>query len=86
MVSCHYSHFTFRNKDSIVRAVTGLWAGHPGSYPSRGSDFSPKHADWLWGHPPLFIGYRGSFLGVKWLVCEVNLSTQSPAEVKNEWS
>jgi hypothetical protein len=29
----------------------------------------------------------GSFLGgVKWLVCNVIISTQSPDEVKNEWS
>jgi hypothetical protein len=38
--------------------------------------------------PPnlLFIGYRGSFLGVQWLGREVDHSPPPDAEVKNEWS
>jgi len=40
----------------------------------------------LWGPPiPLFIGYQGSFPGVKRPRRQVNHSPPSIAEVKNEW-
>jgi hypothetical protein len=57
--------------------------------PSRGKRFThlQNRADWLLGPPGLlFNGYWGSFLGVKWLWCEVNHSLPSSAKVKNEWN
>jgi len=48
---------------------------------------SPKHPDYHWGSPSLFLnGCLGSFLGVKWPGCEVDHSPPSSVEVKNEWS
>jgi len=46
-----------------------------GSDPIRSKRFSscPKCPDWLWGPLSLlFIGYRGSFLGVKQAGCKVD--------------
>jgi hypothetical protein len=46
---------------------------------------SAEHSDWLCGPPILiFIGYQHNFLGVKQPECEVDHSSPSSAEVKNE--
>jgi hypothetical protein len=47
----------------------------------------PNRAKGLWGPPILLLrGCRRSFLGVKRAGCEVNHSSLSSAEVKNEWT
>jgi hypothetical protein len=49
--------------------------------------YSPKHPHHLWGpHIIPFVGYWGSFMGVKQSGCEVHHSSPPCAEVKNEWS
>ena len=48
---------------------------------------SPELPGRLWGPPiRLFIGYRGSFPGLKRPKRQVYRSPPSIAEVKNEWS
>jgi hypothetical protein len=48
---------------------------------------SPEHPHHLWGpHIIPFIGYWGSFMGVKQSGCEVHHSSPPSTEVKNEWS
>ena len=60
-----------------------------GSNTSRVKRFfsSPKHPDQLWGPLSfLFIGYWGSFMGVKLQGHEVNHPHPSSAKVKSAWS
>ena len=61
-----------------------------GSNPGRGKIYSffffQKHPDRVRGPPSfLSIRYRGSFPGVRWSECEVNLSPPSSSEVNNKW-
>jgi hypothetical protein len=60
-----------------------------GLNPFRGNRFffSPKCSDWVWGQPSLlFSGYQGSVSGIKLPGHEIDNSSLSIAEVKNEWS
>jgi len=57
--------------------------------PDRDNKFfySPKCPEQFWGPSSLVLnGYRGSFLGIKWLGCAADHSPPNSAEVKNEWS
>jgi len=61
---CHFSHHSLCLKVAGI-FETRLWAGHSGVHIPGGC--SPKCSDQLLGPPSLlFIGYIGSFLGVKW--------------------
>ena len=62
-----------------------VWNSNPG----RGKILSllQNNPDCLFGTPSLvFSGYPGSSIGVKWLGHDVNHSSPSSADVKNEWS
>jgi len=54
-----------------------------GSNPGRGKRFflSPKHPNWPWGSPILFIEYQGSCSEIRLLGHEVDHSPPSSAEV-----
>ena len=74
--------------DSVVSMATRLRTGRSGVYPSRRQIFSYlKHPVRLWDPPSLlFIGYQGSFPGVKRSGIDTDYSPPSSGEVKNEWS
>jgi hypothetical protein len=66
----------------IATVLTG-WTVR-GSNPSVG-DICRAHPDRLCGPPSYLFMYRGFFPAVKWPGREVNHSSPSVAEVKNEW-
>jgi hypothetical protein len=52
-----------------------------------GIQLEAKRPDKLWGPPCLlFIGYRGSFFGIKWFRYNGWLHASISIEDKNEWS
>jgi hypothetical protein len=86
-----YSSYHYRSQDSIVDILTRLRAGWMvwDLNPGRGKGFfsSPKCQDWFWGAPSLLlIRYWCSFLVIQQPGHEVDHSSLSVAEVKNECS
>jgi hypothetical protein len=77
------------SRDSVIFIATRPWAERNDfRNPIKARNlYPPKRSDRLWGpFSLLFVGYRGSFWGAKKPRHEVNNTSLSGAEVKDEGS
>ena len=74
------------SQESNVNIAFRLWTDVQGSNPGKGNRIL-KCLNWFWGPPYLLCSaYGGSLPVVQWSGCEVDHSSPSSTEVKNEWS